>query len=570
MANTREQLVDRFFAMSGIGKIQSAIGTPMANADLDTRIKCAITREEVITRRDIRDCRNEDLTDSQVITRLARYTLNITETTPQIDALFLALFLGQAEMDSSVPANEVQNLAYSGSPSAGDFKLRMTLEGQQVTTKAIPYNPTAAQLVDALTAARMRYIHPGDISALGGVRQVETLTIVGTSSGGNLPVTVIATGSVALAGAGKTINVALANLDNATVSAGKVRAALAADVDVAAFFTISGSGADVVATAKLPAANDTLMALSNTAAVGMSAATSANTTAGVDGNIWSTNGVNITFQNRLGKADLPLLEVVESTVAGGSIVPTQVTAGAQNVHTFTRASSRVKARFSFALGYEDNVSSIEKYIDYVVESYHPQASLSTDPSLTVTLLGPWDYDSVEAGLTIPDCVNPTPLRTEECRHKIDGNWESSDVNSVDQNFNDNIPVDRLSAFPYDGIDVQSLLRGKNPTYNSTASVFAAHVDTGDAMAVNNHVWKLAHDERSQAAVEVITHYGMPGNRLTILQPDSKIRFQNNRETFVGTAETAATNVEELPLKETTDPPISGEARIDQSVAFLTT
>jgi len=206
----------------------------------------------------------------------------------------------------------------------------------------------------------------------------------------------------------------------------------------------------------------------------------------------------------------------------------------------------------------------------VVESYHPQASLSTDPSLTVTLLGPWDYDSVEAGLTIPDCVNPTPLRTEECRHKIDGNWESSDVNSVDQNFNDNIPVDRLSAFPYDGIDVQSLLRGKNPTYNSTASVFAAHVDTGDAMAVNNHVWKLAHDERSQAAVEVITHYGMPGNRLTILQPDSKIRFQNNRETFVGTAETAATNVEELPLKETTDPPISGEARIDQSVAFLTT
>jgi hypothetical protein len=438
MANTRELLVDRFIAISGTGKKQAATGTGMSNANIDTRLKCTISREEVITRRDVRDCRNEDLVDSQVVTRLARYTLNFAEVTPQIMAIFAAYDLGQAAVSAAAPAqNEHQTVTVSA-----DGTLSLTMEGRTVTTKTIPSaGLTAAVIKAALTTSQMLFIHPGDIDVTG------------------------------------------------------------------------------------------------------------------------TGPFLVIFQGRLANADIPLMS------GTGGFVVTAAQAGAQNYHQFSRSTSRSKVRFSFVMGYEDQTASIEKYIDYAVESINPQASLGTDPSYQVTMIGPWDYDSLEPGFTIPDCINPTPLLTEECRVKVDGNWESPDVNSINSTYNDNVPVDRLSAFPYDGQDVQTLIRGKNPSYNSLLSIFNANVTPG---AVNNHVYKLAHEERSTDPVSVIMHYGFPGNRFTLLQPESKIRFQNNRETFIGTAETHAVNVEAVPFKNVTDPPISAEAYLAQATAFLTT
>lgn len=72
--------------------------------------------------------------------------------------------------------------------------------------------------------------------------------------------------------------------DNAAAVATKIRAALTADTDVGGFFTISGTGADIIATAKTAAANDATMNISvdNGTCTGLTtAATSADTTAGV-------------------------------------------------------------------------------------------------------------------------------------------------------------------------------------------------------------------------------------------------------------------------------------------------
>lgn len=437
MANSRELLTDRFIAFSGIGKKQSAVGTAIANADIDTRIKCTLTREEIITRRDVRNCRDQDLTDSQLITRLARYTLNIPLVTPWIMALFYAYHLGQAALSAAAPAqNETQTVTVTGAGT-----LSVTLEGRTVTTKSISGAATAADIQAALTTALMLFIHPGDIA------------------------------------------------------------------------------------------------------------------------VTNTGPFTVTFQGRLKRANIPIM------MGTGGYAVTAGQDGAQNHHTLSRSSSRTKVPLSFITGFEGDTATIEKYIDYVVESINPQASLGTDPSLQVALLGPWDYDTLEPGYTIPDCINPTPLLTEMCRVKVDGNWESPDVNSISSTYNDNIPVDRLSAFPYDGVDVTRLIRGKQPSYNSLLSIFNANSTPG---AVNNHVWKLAHDERSQAGVEVLQHYGFPGDRLTLIQSTSKIRFQNSRETFVGTAETMATNVEAVPLQASTSPPVSAEAYLDQATAFLTT
>lgn len=432
MANTRNELVNRFIAFSGQGKVQSAIGTAQPNADINTRDKCTITREEVVTRRDVRDCRDSDLMDSQVITRLARYTLVYAEVTPQILARWFAWYAGGSATPTGTPTNEVQSLAVSA-----DGTLSLTLEGRTVTTKTIPFaGITAAKIQAALTTSRMFFIHPGDV------------VVTGASS----PFT-------------------------------------------------------------------------------------------------------LTFPNtgRLGRANLPLV------IGTGGMVVSATTNGDQNYHAFSRATSRVKQRFSFLLGYEDNTGTLEKYADFVCESFQPQASLSADPSLTVTIVGPWDYDSLEPTYTVPACVNPDALRTEDCKLEVNGAFQTSDLNSLTNNLNDNIPIDRLSAFAYDGMEVQTLIRGKQPTYNSSASVFGIY----DAA-----VYILAQNERTQVPVDVIQHYGLPGNRFTLLYPNAKVRFQNNREGFVGAAETASINLEFVPFVDGVNPPIDGEAYLDQTAQFL--
>jgi len=112
--------------------------------------------------------------------------------------------------------------------------------------------------------------------------QVNTATVVGTITGsGNVTVIVTAAG---MTGSPKTISVAVLNGDSATVVAGKIITALAADTSVNAKFSVGGAGANVVLTALVAAANDATLNIStaNGTCTGLTTeATSVNTTAGV-------------------------------------------------------------------------------------------------------------------------------------------------------------------------------------------------------------------------------------------------------------------------------------------------
>ncbi|MEW6212791.1 MAG: hypothetical protein AB1631_30980 [Acidobacteriota bacterium] len=116
----------------------------------------------------------------------------------------------------------------------------------------------------------------------GGTSQVEAATVVGTITGsGNATVILTAAG---FPGSPKTYNVAVLNGDTASVVAGKIRAALAADTDVTDRYTVGGTGATVILTRLVHAANDATLNISidNGTCTGLTAApTSANTTAGV-------------------------------------------------------------------------------------------------------------------------------------------------------------------------------------------------------------------------------------------------------------------------------------------------
>ena len=116
---------------------------------------------------------------------------------------------------------------------------------------------------------------------LAGTKQVETIAVTGgCSTAGNLTVAVTAAG---MTGSPKSVTVAVTTDDNTTDEvAAKVRAALAADATVGAYFTVGGSNSDIVLTKKAKAANDATLAIAFTVgSTGVTVGSSTNTTAGV-------------------------------------------------------------------------------------------------------------------------------------------------------------------------------------------------------------------------------------------------------------------------------------------------
>lgn len=116
--------------------------------------------------------------------------------------------------------------------------------------------------------------------------QVETATVNSgdVSTGGTINVTVTAAG---MTGSPKAVSVTLANNDNATTIATKIRAALTADADVGhattGFFTVSGTNRDIVLTTKTYTANDSTMNIAIGSGAGVTAvATSVNTAVGIN------------------------------------------------------------------------------------------------------------------------------------------------------------------------------------------------------------------------------------------------------------------------------------------------
>lgn len=138
-----------------------------------------------------------------------------------------------------------------------------------------------AALVGSGLFRRIRELNP---TATGGTRQVETATAAGTvSADGNASVTLTAAG---MAGSPIVLAVPVLTGDTPTIVAGKIRAALLANSVIYNFFYVTGSGANIILTAVIPAANDATMnlAIATGTATGITAAaTSTNTTAGVAG-----------------------------------------------------------------------------------------------------------------------------------------------------------------------------------------------------------------------------------------------------------------------------------------------
>ena len=109
-------------------------------------------------------------------------------------------------------------------------------------------------------------------------QQVETATVAGGPATSSNDVTVIVT-AAGMTGSPVTVTVAVADEDTDDEVAALIRADLAADAEVAAFFIVSGAGALVVLTAIVGAANDATINIDmNMTAAGLNDVPSSTTT----------------------------------------------------------------------------------------------------------------------------------------------------------------------------------------------------------------------------------------------------------------------------------------------------
>jgi hypothetical protein len=197
--NERWRKINQFVAFSGIGKQQSALGTPLASSDIDVRDKCAVEERDIKAREDLFNCDDVDLVDQPIRTRYKQFRFTYDKPTPQILARHGAYFLGTAAAPTGTPANEVKTLTRSGTVSGGTFTITFSLEGRTGVTEAIAYDASTSALQAALyNAAKSigRLIKKGDVVVTGDWTTGMICTFGGRLAHADLPVFTIGNGSI--------------------------------------------------------------------------------------------------------------------------------------------------------------------------------------------------------------------------------------------------------------------------------------------------------------------------------------------------------------------------------------
>lgn len=280
----------------------------------------------------------------------------------------------------------------------------------------------------------------------------------------------------------------------------------------------------------------------------------------VVGGNW-TSGITLTFAKRLRNANLPLLTVDNSLITGGGTVGiTETTAGDQNYFILMRSADGTKPLFTIATGDKAGSIATEKYGDAVVESVDfILNSEQTNVQMVVVIACNFNAELL-TGFTVPACVNEPPVLVVDTKLLIDGVYYNRDLVNHAISLNDNVPV--AAAFAFDDIDVSvPFARGDQPTQEFTTELFGDSNSALHALALNEYV------EGNE--VLFITHFGVPGNRVTITAESAKIKPQTSLDGFSGAANQSTLKIAATPFG-ISDVPVYFEAFLDQSVAFLGT
>lgn len=277
--------------------------------------------------------------------------------------------------------------------------------------------------------------------------------------------------------------------------------------------------------------------------------------------VWGT-GIILTFGKRLRNANLPALTITGSTITGGgSIVVAQTTAGGNKYHTAQMSADGTKPLFSFAMGDKGGSIANRKYTDAVVSAVDFNTNIEqTNVEMIVTV--DCHFVPGEAStIVVPACVNKPAVLATDFRIKFGGTFEQRDLVSDAVTLNDNVPTGAAHAF--DDIDItRAFQRGDSPSQDTNTEIFGNSNHPLHALAENEFV--------EDNEIEVVRHYGNPGNRFTIIAPETKIKPQGNQlEGFSGEMRESTLKLNGTPYGKS-GLPVTFEAYLDQTVSFLST
>ncbi len=234
-----------------------------------------------------------------------------------------------------------------------------------------------------------------------------------------------------------------------------------------------------------------------------------------------------------------------------------VTSGLKKKHALTRSTNDDLPKTGFVSGFEDDaVSEAQLYKDFIVDSLSIQLNRRKNITLTVVLIG--NFTTADAvDFAVPACANLPALKGKDCKISINGVDYSADLWQLGIALNNNVPTGD-DAFPFDGVNVQTLERGEKPTYQLTPQILGYR---GDALFAN---------AEAEAVQSVVVQLGADAaDRVVLTTPSTKIKFAGTPTVFVGELNRTAINLDATPHKDSVlGTPIKADVYLDQTEAFL--
>jgi hypothetical protein len=270
---------------------------------------------------------------------------------------------------------------------------------------------------------------------------------------------------------------------------------------------------------------------------------------------WGT-AITLTYGGRYANTNLTEITTDDTLLTGGGSIDVATgTAGDSELHAISRSTDGSLPLFSMATGDKNESVATEVYGNCSVESIEYNFAQGENVQMVVVINAYYVPEKTEA-FDVPACVNITPVKTEDCKFRINSVWETPDVFSCRFAHANNIPVE--AAQGYDDIDITTAWqRGDNPTQGFTASIFG----TSDTA-----LYQLAEAEETAGnEVAWVIYLGNGGDRLTITSSTTKIYFQTTRNGFEGPLRQSTMNIVGSPHAS---PPLSFAYNGTQTASFL--
>lgn len=283
-----------------------------------------------------------------------------------------------------------------------------------------------------------------------------------------------------------------------------------------------------------------------------------------EGNVTVTGASSpftLALANKLANANVPLFTTDNTGMTGGTAAIALGANGSQRVHAATRATSDNLVLTSLIYGFEGDTQAPIKLINLGVDSITLTLNRRGDVSMRLVLIGSaMKYE--QAGYVLPACTTFTPLKTEDCRLLVSGNYYNDDLREVSRVFTNNI-LRGPDSFPFDSPNIAKIERQDESEFVPETITFNVFGSDGDTLHTT---------AESRSTVNTTLMLGAPGDRCEIISPSTFVRLDEQDVQFTGDGNRSAIYVNGSVL---TNSGIGGaystvNGYLSQSTAFLTT